>query len=404
VIQSPNYPENSIDSAECNANPDWKHLHVHRGETIKERVAREFQTRDHVFSAQWSGNKIEWFVNNFKTNVIEPSTGIDLEDPAQPGNSWDSAPEHLRKFAVHNLPTEPFYWILNHSTWVDPNWLVNNNWPEQKVVIDYVKVYKECKIQADFCPTGGTFEEGRGCKTNNGYLKSACESRVNLCPNGGAREGNRCVVQTLVQTLNAAVNYWVDADERWPGVYYKKINNSCPHGGSGSVNCQLTGLPADLLENGIDYQIDKSNRQIFYLPAYESSGTSGSGGTTYDVDKCPIGFVKVGAYERKPMCKALTALKITTAKCASESGINHNGYCLWAKDKYYKARIIKDDQPELKCPGLRPEVGEYQNKPVCQATPHFKIKESKCSSQGGSKWYSWCIWNKDTWWRARQMK
>jgi hypothetical protein len=56
------------------------------------------------------------------------------------------------------------------------------------------------------------------------------------------------------------------------------------------------------------------------------------------------------------------------------------------------------------CPGLREKVGELAGKPVCKALPHFAIKGKKCSKKGGAQWNGYCVWSKGSWYRARKLK
>ena len=63
--------------------------------------------------------------------------------------------------------------------------------------------------------------------------------------------------------------------------------------------------------------------------------------------------------------------------------------------------IESDAGQTAKCPGLRAKLGAHHNKPVCKALPHFRIKKRKCD---GSRWNGYCIWNKGDWYKARQLK
>lgn len=73
-----------------------------------------------------------------------------------------------------------------------------------------------------------------------------------------------------------------------------------------------------------------------------------------------------------------------------------------ALNDYVDTSGIEDDHgQEAKCPGLRAKLGALNNKPVCKALPHFKIKKRKCD---GSQWNGYCVWNKGSWYKARQLK
>lgn len=56
------------------------------------------------------------------------------------------------------------------------------------------------------------------------------------------------------------------------------------------------------------------------------------------------------------------------------------------------------------CPGLRKKLGELNAKPVCKALPHARIKKKNCSNKGGAMWNGYCIWDKEGWYRARMLK
>ena len=89
--------------------------------------------------------------------------------------------------------------------------------------------------------------------------------------NGGTRVGSRCLVHTFQPgDLHAGVAYWVDADPRWPGVFYAKINNGCPFGGAGLVNCQILGFAGDVLEQNVGYVVDAAANPpgVYYPPDF----------------------------------------------------------------------------------------------------------------------------------------
>lgn len=113
---------------------------------------------------------------------------------------------------------------------------------------------------------------------------------------------------------------------------------------------------------------------------------------------CPGIREYLGDYNNKSKCKAWPHFKISYAKCLAKDGTidSANNLCLLDEGTWYKAREIGEA-----CSWPRDHVGWYTEKPVCKAWPHFKIKESNCD---GSKWNGFCIWPRDGWWRARELK
>jgi hypothetical protein len=98
-----------------------------------------------------------------------------------------------------------------------------------------------------------------------------------MCPMGGvtSSNGNCQLVAYSVPSqplVVAGQSYWVDADPRWPGVYYRQIDGECRLGGvrSGNGNCQLTALPSGLLEDQLRYWVDTDPRWpgIYYRATY----------------------------------------------------------------------------------------------------------------------------------------
>jgi hypothetical protein len=80
----------------------------------------------------------------------------------------------------------------------------------------------------------------------------------NPCPFGGTVAGDNCQLQPFANgVVFPNVKYWVDANPKWPGIYYKAIQDKCPYGGirSGIENCQLMKLNGRLTE-GIRYWVD----------------------------------------------------------------------------------------------------------------------------------------------------
>ncbi|MFZ4713769.1 MAG: glycoside hydrolase family 16 protein [Bacteriovoracaceae bacterium] len=275
-------------------------------DVIKKEVQRnEFWIRDHVYTAEWDDQGIKFYLNNRFTNEIAPEIAphkyhffnktTDLGSPQQ-------IPDNLKDFSPSTLPTEPFFWILNHSTWVRNDQL--QNWQEQHHLIDYVKVYNQCLNQNDFCPCGGEFVEGRGCRSDSvrcptnfnvsridaNFYESPCLSsfKNRLCPNGGEVSGPNCQIKSFdLPPVDPGISYWVDTNPNYPGVYYSKIRGLCPFGGNPQQqNCQLRSLEmttsarsAVVVLPGTSYWVDANPRYpgIYYA---KINGSCPLGGTT----------------------------------------------------------------------------------------------------------------------------
>ena len=254
-------------------------VHLDLGYTARERATGEFWKRDHVFSVEWSEGHIVYFVNGVRLGSIDLGTQANLYPT--------SAPAGLATYNASNFPTKPFYWILNHSTYVANDKLPG--WGPQTFLVDYVRTFDRCTRNFDFCLCGGGFVEGTGCRLgpgeplhcprgttaanfNGSTYDAACKPADQRCPNGGTVSGTRCLVKDLTAfNLRTTAHYWADADPRWPGVYYAPIQGGCPYGGTFSgVNCTLTGLPADLLESGVDYVVEAAGvpSGIYYTPDF----------------------------------------------------------------------------------------------------------------------------------------
>ncbi len=137
--------------------------------------------------------------------------------------------------------------------------------------------------------------------------------------------------------------------------------------------------------------------------AQQQQGNRFSNGTGTDFDL--IGYAHIGL--TKQVIRDLNKLGVATVQL-EDSAESFLG--MW--DRAYSpsrgpesntidnSGIVTEHSDE-KCPGLRTKLGSYSAKPVCKALPHFKIKERKCD---GSKWNGYCIWNKGSWYKARQLK
>jgi hypothetical protein len=272
----------------------YRSVNVSVGHTEKEPDPRRptglYHRRDHVFSVEWTPSRIDYLVNNARTHTVQVGT-LPTGNYAT-GGGQATLPAGVAPLQSHNFPANPFYWILNHSTWVAPD--KRPGFAPQRIYLDWVKTYSFCSAPLDFCPCGGTFVEGTGCtlavgvrlscpagepmpqiRTVGGQrvYDSPCRQIRHDCPNGGERAGPNCAVRAIAAgQLRKLVKYWVDADPRWPGVYYKQVLRRCPYGGavSGGGNCQLLAFPADLLETGIDYWVEKDPRWpgVYYRPDF----------------------------------------------------------------------------------------------------------------------------------------
>jgi len=256
------------DSGDCTAKGGVT-THMSKGYTILDRQTDEFWKRDHLFAVEWTGDgnsaRLDYYINNVKTGSVTVGMNATLDA---------GAPPSLAPFSSENFPSSPFYWILNHSTWVAPD--KQASFAQQVFQIDYVRNYVACgSDEHEYCPTGGTFREGVGCDRGDhtAPYASPCQPATRTCVNGGDAVGSRCRAWTFeANQVRGGVAYWVDADPRWPGVFYAKVNGGCPYGGSGTVNCQLVGLPGDVLETGVSYVVDTSTTPpgIFYTPDFRN--------------------------------------------------------------------------------------------------------------------------------------
>jgi hypothetical protein len=207
-------------------------------------------------------------------------------------------PPNLTRLGPQNFPTFPFYWILDHATYVPPSSLAD--FQKQSYWIDYVGTYAGCQTQTDFCPCGGTFAEGVGCTLGVGQALSCppgippvtlsgqvypseCKGVSEDCVNGGGTAGPNCSIYSFPHPeVSPGVSYWVDTNPSWPGVYYAQIGGQCPYGGSkGGPNCQRFSFPAGALSTAVHYWVDTN-------PSWPGVYYAQIGG------QCPYGGSKAG--------------------------------------------------------------------------------------------------------------
>ena len=112
--------------------------------------------------------------------------------------------------------------------------------------IDSSKLNKNIPYTIDFNESSpGIFYNISG----GGSFKFFLNKR-NPCPYGGTRKGSKCKLWSFSPPiLKSNVNYWVDPNPSWPGVFYAQTNGICPHGGvKMGPNCQIYSAPAGLLD------------------------------------------------------------------------------------------------------------------------------------------------------------
>ncbi|PIE16180.1 MAG: hypothetical protein CSA66_07680 [Proteobacteria bacterium] len=251
----------ATDSRDCD-DKGGTSTHLSKGFTIKERARDEFWKRDHLFAVEWVGDRLDYYINDVHTGTVRVGTE---------GRIDEDAPAHLATFDGDDFPFRPFYWILNHSTWVpEAHW---ETFGPQVHAIDYVRSYVLCGSDPlEYCPDGGAFVEGEGCHLGGAVYDSPCAPAHRECVNGGVRAGRRCRVWDIAAgTLHSGVEYWTDVDPARAGVYYAASSGSCPHGGTlEGESCRVIAMPGDVLESGIDYVVDRGPAPpgVYYIPDF----------------------------------------------------------------------------------------------------------------------------------------
>jgi hypothetical protein len=149
----------------------------------------------------------------------------------------------------------------------------------------------------------------------------------------------------------------------------------------------------------------KQEHIIDYVKAYKKCDQNDDSRSCYKPNYkntdalCPGIREYLGDHAGKSICEAWPNFKISVANCFGNDGVmdSTNKYCLLNEGTWYRARDIGEA-----CSWPREHVGWNTGKPVCKAYPHFKISRSNCD---GSIWNNkYCIWSRDGWWRARELK
>jgi hypothetical protein len=123
------------------------------------------------------------------------------------------------------------------------------------------------------------------------------------------------------------VKYWLDIDPRWPGVYYSStVKDKCLYGGveagGGGYNCQITSLKNANLRAGVNYWLDIDPR---WPGVYYSSKVK---------DTCPYGGVEAGGggyncllvkYKSAPAIESTPAPVSTSSLISPETSGTVNG-------------------------------------------------------------------------------
>src|SRR2546430_1308441 len=151
----------------------YQSVQISLGHTQKARALQPFHLQDHVFAVEWTPARLDYYVGAERTHTVAVGS-VPTKNYAT-GGGEAALPPAVAALGPHNFPTSPFYYILNHSTWVRPE--RRAAFQPQRVLIDYVKAYSACTTDAELCPCGGTFAEGKGC---------ALGGRAPACAPGGA--------------------------------------------------------------------------------------------------------------------------------------------------------------------------------------------------------------------------
>jgi beta-glucanase (GH16 family) len=233
------HPFQYLDWAECGqkGGTQW---HLGKGDYVNstdkrlDSPSKTLAESYHTYTAVWNpGVQLKFFTDNVNTHTV--NTG-DKHD----ATSQQDAHAASMKIPVQ-VPTvdKQMVFILNQSiAWAD-----QNQFKPQALYVDYVKAWSPCSD------------------------RDTEQSDCTYCVSGGVESAGYCKVATL--SLDSNVDYWVDANPQWPGVYYKKSKAGCNHGGtSQGPNCQVYSFSSGEVETNIRYWVDsRPGRQgVYYLP------------------------------------------------------------------------------------------------------------------------------------------
>lgn len=232
--------------------------HLSKGEDIDDEdtpTGRSFFSSYHNFSLEWDANRITFRTDGAQTNQIWEGDRIHGSSEAR--TLWDEITGNDKKAA--HIPRRPFYFLLNHTVGGQDKGPNPIQFSEQTLKIDYVRAWQKCSIASDYCPNGGTFGNAGMCTGSGIQYPSPCTR----CLYGGTGGSPNCQVRGFDRPeFNPGVSYWVDANPRWPGVYYKKLNGACPAGGSPTDgNCQVKtfgSAVAHVPVPGVNYWVDSN--------------------------------------------------------------------------------------------------------------------------------------------------
>lgn len=170
---------------------DYTSVNVAVGHTEKERKLAPYHLRDYVYSVEWSPERLDYFLDGEQTHTV--AVGTKPTNNYATGAAGADIPANMASLAPHNFPREPFYFILNHSTWVRPE--RRAGFQPQRLLIDYVKAYTACNTPATLCPCGGSFSGGT-CAIGAGPLACAAGEpmpTVQALRGGGRGYASPCV-------------------------------------------------------------------------------------------------------------------------------------------------------------------------------------------------------------------
>jgi hypothetical protein len=255
-------------------------VHLSKGEDIKYSKTpngKSLFTNYHSYSLEWDTSALKFRTDGVLTNEIHEgdSFGRSHQSPRQ----WVSLDVHV--------PNRPFYMLLNQTVG-DSNGGPNPFFlADQALSVDYVRAWQKCVSSTDYCPNGGSFNKGI-CTLNGKTYPSPCTK----CLYGGSESGNNhCQVRSFASSVNSiptpGVNFWVDTDPRWAGVFYKQVSGECNYGGSpsGNGNCVWKYFPQ--LHSGISYWVDTNPAWpgIYYK---QNSGQCNHGGVASGNGNCQL--------------------------------------------------------------------------------------------------------------------